>query len=74
VREFFGEKPVWEGVVHVFSITGHPKANTAYAWSAAIDGSKKYRSYAVLGIPPINSAQDAVKAAIVQEYREGKMK
>jgi hypothetical protein len=37
-----------------------------------IDGSDKRRFYAVLGLPPINSPQDAVRAAIVQEYRTAK--
>ncbi len=73
VSEFFEGKKVWEGAVHVFSLTGHSTARTAYAWSAAVDGSTKRRYYAVLGIPPINSAQNAVRAAIVQEYREKKI-
>jgi hypothetical protein len=33
VRESFDGKPVWEGVVHVFDLTGHSKATRAYAWS-----------------------------------------
>jgi hypothetical protein len=31
VTETFGGKTVWEGVVHVFTLTGHPKAKLAYA-------------------------------------------
>lgn len=31
VNESFGGKIVWEGVVHVFDISGHPKAKQAYA-------------------------------------------
>jgi hypothetical protein len=42
---------VWEGVVHVFDLEGHPKATRAYAWSSPIEGSTKRRFFAVLGIP-----------------------
>jgi hypothetical protein len=30
VMEFYGDATVWEGVVHVFDLTGHPKATRAY--------------------------------------------
>jgi hypothetical protein len=30
VRETFEGKTVWEGVVHVFDLTGHPTATRAY--------------------------------------------
>ena len=69
VKETFGGKTVWEGVVHVFDITGHPKAKQAYAWSSPIEGSDKRRFFAVLHLPPIMSPLDAVRAAIVAEQR-----
>lgn len=69
VRETFEGAVVWEGVVHVFNLEGHSKAMRAYAWSHAIEGSAKRRFYAVLGVPPINSAVDAVRAAIVAEAK-----
>ncbi len=69
VKETFGGKTVWEGVVHVFKLTGHPKANLAYAWSSPIEGSDKRRFFAVLHVPPIVSPVEAVRAAIVQEHR-----
>jgi hypothetical protein len=43
VSETFGGNIVWEGVVHVFDLTGHPKATRAYAWSSPIEGSDKRR-------------------------------
>jgi hypothetical protein len=55
-------KPVWQGVVHVFDLQGHPTATRAYAWSSPIEGSAKRRFYAVLHLPPIESAVDAVRA------------
>jgi hypothetical protein len=61
---------VWEGVVHVFDLEGHPTATRAYAWSSAIEGSDKRRYYAVLGIGPIKTPLDAVRAAIVMEHRQ----
>lgn len=69
VKETFGGQVVWEGVVHVFRIQGHPKADTAYAWSSPIEGSEKRRFFAVLHIPPITSPVEAVRAAIVAEQR-----
>jgi hypothetical protein len=56
VRETFDGKPVWEGVVHVFDLTGHPTATRAYAWSSPIEGSTKRRFFAVLHTERINSA------------------
>jgi hypothetical protein len=69
VRETFKGKPVWEGVVHVFDLTGHPTATRAYAWSSPIEGSSKRRFFAVLHQPPVDSPQAAVRAAIVAEQR-----
>jgi hypothetical protein len=68
VREEFEGKTVWDGVVHVFDLAGHPKAKTAYAWSYERPDGKR-RFFAVLGVPPIDSPLDAVRAAIVAEAR-----
>src|ERR1700747_2090263 len=70
VRDPFEGKPVWEGVVHVFDLTGHPTATRAYAWSSPIEGSTKRRFFAVLHQPPVDSPQAAVRAAIVAEHRD----
>lgn len=72
VKETFEGSTVWEGIVHVFKLAAHPKANQAYAWSSPVEGSDKRRLFAVLAIPPINSPVDAVRAAIVQERRLSK--
>ena len=69
VRETFEGKPVWEGVVHVFDLAGHPTATRAYAWSSPIEGSSKRRFFAVLHTARINSPLEAVRAAIVAERR-----
>jgi hypothetical protein len=69
VREAFQGQPVWEGVVHVFDLEGHPKATRAFAWSSPIEGSDKRRFFAVLQLGAIKSPLDAVRAAIVAEHR-----
>jgi hypothetical protein len=69
VRETFKGSTVWEGVVHVFDLAGHPKATRAYVWSSPIEGSDKRRFFAVLHMGPIKSPVDAVRAAIVAENR-----
>ena len=68
VKETFQGRTVWEGIVEVFELHGHPKAERAYAWSHDTDGSKK-RHVTVLHIAPITSAVEAVRASIVQEFR-----
>ena len=72
VRETFEGQTVWEGVVHIFDLEGHPKANRAYAWSSPIGGSDKRRFFAVLHMSGIKSPADAVRAAIVAEHKAGK--
>src|SRR5579864_5591382 len=69
VRETFDGNTVWEGVVHVFDLAGHPTATRAYAWSSPIEGSTKRRFFAVLHTARINSPLEAVRAAIVAEKR-----
>lgn len=71
VTESFQQEVVWDGVVSVFKVD-HPKTDTCYAWDHAIDGSTKHKYYAVLKLPPVNTPQDAIRAAIVQEYKQGK--
>jgi hypothetical protein len=72
VQETFSGQTVWEGVVHIFDLAGHPKATRAYAWSSPIEGSEKRRFFAVLHIPPITSPIDAVRAVMVAEHRSDK--
>ncbi len=69
VKETFEGQTVWEGVVHVFDLAGHPKATLAYAWSSPMEGSTKRRFFAVLHTERINSPVEAVRAAIVAQHR-----
>jgi hypothetical protein len=68
-RESFEGNIVWEGVVHVFDLSGHPTTTRAYAWSSPIEGSTKRRLVAVLHTARINSPLEAVRAAIVAEQK-----
>ncbi len=70
VKETFEGETVWEGDVEVFDLTGHPKASRAYAWTNETgDPANPKHHVTVLHLGPIKSAIDAVRAAIVQEYR-----
>ena len=70
VKETFKGQTVWEGVVEVFDLVGHPTAHRAYAWAHETDDPQKpVRHVTVLHLHPIKSAQDAVRAAILQEAR-----
>lgn len=69
VSERHGDAIVWDGVVHVFELTGHPKATKAYVWSSPIEGSDKRRFFAVPHLPPVTSPAEAVRAAIVAENK-----
>jgi len=69
VKETHKGETVWEGVVHVFDLDGHPTATRAYAWSSPIEGSDKRRFFAVLHLGPVTGPVEAVRAAIVAEAR-----
>jgi hypothetical protein len=70
VKETFEGRTVWEGIVEVFELHGHPKAPKVYAWVHDTDDSKQPRRHmTVLHIPPVTSAVLAVRAAIIQEFR-----
>ena len=63
VKEVFRGETVWECIVEVFDLAGHPKASRVY-WKSEPD-----HHVTVLHLGPIKSAANAVIAAIVQEFR-----
>jgi hypothetical protein len=70
VKETFEGRTVWEGIVEVFDLVGHPTAFRVYAWAHDTENPDKPRRHVtVLHLHPIKSAEDAVRAAIVQEFR-----
>jgi hypothetical protein len=68
VVEIFRQQIVWEGAVEVFNLKGHAKAKRAYGW-AYKDGEEN-RFVAVLEIPPVDSANTAVRLAIAQKAQK----
>ena len=70
VKEVWNGQTIWEGIVEVFDLRGHPDANTAYAWSHETDDPvRPQRHVTVLHVPPVVSPITAVRAAIAQEVR-----
>jgi hypothetical protein len=70
VTETCRDKTVWQGDVEVFHIRGHPKAKRCYAWAHASGKDDQGKRYvAVLELPPVDSPQNAVKAAIIEEFK-----
>lgn len=61
---------VWQGEGAIFDLKDHPTATTAYAWSDPVPGSDRRRFYAILHEGPVKSPKDAVRASIVQAYRD----
>jgi hypothetical protein len=70
VCESLGGAVAWQGAVHAFDLAGHPQAARCYAWQEppATEGGNP-KVYAVLKVPPISSAADAVRASIVARHR-----
>lgn len=68
VKEVFENQIAWEGMVEVFDLVGHPEAKRAYAWTYG-DGDQN-KTVAVLELPPVDSAQSAVKVAIASKARK----
>jgi hypothetical protein len=68
VTEGYRDQIPWEGVVEVFDLDGHPKANRAYGWQFGEGQNAQYT--VVLGIPPINSPNAAVRASIAAEAKK----
>ena len=68
VEEKLEGKTTWSGIVEVFRLIDHPKANFAYAWTYR-EGSQN-KTTVVLKIPPVDSPQTAVKVAIASKAKK----
>jgi len=67
VHEVHNGETVWDGVVHVFDLKGHPGgAWRAYAWSYELPDGKR-RFFSVIHTPQIDGPRKAVQAAIVAD-------
>jgi hypothetical protein len=69
VHEVFKGKTVWNGNVEMFDLKGHPKAKRCYGWS---HGDPE-EFITILELPPVDSAQAAVKVAVAYQVRKGKI-
>lgn len=70
VKEVFNGETVWDGIVEVFHLKGHPKTDRVYAWLHDTgDPEQPFRPVTVLHIHPALSPVAAVRAFIVQEFR-----
>jgi hypothetical protein len=70
VKETFEGEFVWEGVVQIFDVTGHPSATRCYAWSYVIDEkTQKRKFFAVLHQGYVDSPLNAIRSAIVADSR-----
>jgi len=67
VVETFRGDVLFNGDVEVFTVTGHPDATRCYAWAKDIETGSN--STVVLERPPIKNALDAVRAALVTEFK-----
>jgi hypothetical protein len=75
VLEEFQGQTVWQGEVEVFELIDHPKADIGYAWGHATGEKDQGRRYiAVLKLPPVDSPQTAVRAAIMEEIKRAREK
>jgi hypothetical protein len=67
VHEVFQGQTVWQGMVEVFDLTGHPKAQRCYGWSQG----EPEEFITVLELPPVDSAQAAVKVGVAHQIKKG---
>ena len=69
VREQVRGETMWEGQVEVFDLVGSSEADRAYAWVRVSGSSGNRQFFVMLHRPPVDSAQMAVRAALVGQYR-----
>ena len=69
IIEGFEGQVVWDGIVEVFDLQGHPKAMRCYSFYFVQDNGKTVIK-TVLGIPPVDSEISAVRTAIAGTARK----
>jgi hypothetical protein len=70
VTETFEGKIVWQGNVEVFALRDHPKAKRCYGWSYG----EPEEFITILELPPVKSAQDAVKVGVAYQVKKARKK
>lgn len=72
VTEILEDNTIWDGMIEIFELNGHPKAPIVYAWAQNMNKPgmpKKY--FAVLHLNSVDSPEAAVKSAIGQQRGTG---
>ena len=69
IHEKIDADVAWEGVVHVFELTGHPKAIRAYGWSSVVGANKKRRLHIILHTSHASSPRKAVRTVLASERK-----
>ena len=64
VQEKWIDEIAWDGVVETFDLLNHPTTKRVYAWERWEPGEEP-RHTIIPSVPPVSSARDAVKAAIL---------
>jgi len=64
VKELPGDPVQWEGNVEVFDLISHPMAKRSYAWGYPDGDPEPANIFAILELPPVNSAESAVRRAM----------
>jgi len=71
VVERFRGRTVWDGTVEEFTIN-HAKAVRCFAWCVPDPKGKRVERYVtILGVSPVATPADAVRAFIASEFRSG---
>ena len=65
------DRAIWRGRVEVFDLTKHSKAERCYAWIEP-RGNRSV-SFIRLRIPPVTSAQKAVRGVLLSRSLEGRL-
>jgi hypothetical protein len=73
VEEVVRGKSVWKGEAEVFDLHGHDKAKRCYGWlHPEGEDDKGERFVTVLGIPPVDSAETAVKMSMYSDIKKAR--
>jgi hypothetical protein len=68
VEEVYRGRTIWKGEVTIFELTGNKRARRCYAWGLPNE-SGAIEITTILEIPPVDSAEMAVKVAIASRPR-----
>jgi len=68
VEEVYRGRTIWKGEVTIFDLTGSPRAKRCYAWGLPNE-TGTIEITTILEIPPVDSAEMAVKVAIASRPR-----